>query len=226
MKTATFCEVVVLFLCLLYNGDMISIILPCSKDYKDRYQKEFLDSLKDNMCEYEIVEVEFNPKTDGFSHKLNEGIARAKGEWLLPHGIDDCLAPGSLDNLTQAIDNETDVIYGDQQNFGEEDRLLKTPESISFESLLCGNQIPFSSLIRKSKIQEVGGYWQSDKSNFCPEDWELWTRLAKNKARFKHIDSVILMYRIHQNQTWNTMKNDISKFKQIINERLNRDTTL
>lgn len=66
----------------------------------------------------------------------------------------------------------------------------------TFESLQKSNYIPNGQLIRRSVIDQVGGYNENAKL----EDWDINLKLAKI-GKFKFIDEILFSYRWHENNT-------------------------
>lgn len=66
----------------------------------------------------------------------------------------------------------------------------------TFENLQKANYIPNGQLIRRSAIDQVGGY----DINAKLEDWSMNLELSKI-GRFKFVDEVLFSYRWHENNT-------------------------
>jgi len=70
------------------------------------------------------------------------------------------------------------------------------PSFGSYESLLTSNYVPNGYLIRKSVLDQFGGY--SEKAPL--EDWYLMLQIAKH-AKLKYVDEVLFSYRWHAANT-------------------------
>jgi glycosyltransferase involved in cell wall biosynthesis len=195
---------------------MISIIIPCSEEYRIKFLPECLESVNPQLGNNELIIAPFEPKKDGFSNILNKAVRGCKGEFVLVLGADDKLGEGCIKKLEESL-GEEDVYYGNIEEFGDVNRVHIPPAKVSFRLFLKANQIAITSLFRKSKYMEVGGYWEN---NQCPEDWELWARMAKHKAKFKYVNITILKYRVHGAQAWATMQFKVKEYKKVINDRL------
>lgn len=116
----------------------------------------------------------------------NRLAAQAKGEWLAFLDDDDLLEPDHL-LLLEAYTAEADVVYSyctvEGRNF---------PLNFEFDadSLRQGNYIPVTTLVRKVKFDEVGGFGDEKL-----EDWGLWLRLLDAGARFVCVPIVTWTYR-------------------------------
>lgn len=199
---------------------MISIIIPCSEDYKKRFLPECLDSIiSQPFNETEVIVQEYFPEEKNMAQRLNEAIDKVKSEWILMLGADDKLDPKCLQRLVElSKKGEADVYYGDIIEFGALNNHFKPKETFTYEDILENNQIAITSMFRKSKWLEVGKY--TDVRGEYPEDWELWARMKKFGAKFQYVGFPILYYRVHKEQAWTTMKNNIKEYRERIKERL------
>jgi glycosyltransferase involved in cell wall biosynthesis len=70
---------------------------------------------------------------------------------------------------------------------------LTTPEAIAREIYIESPLVHPSVVIRKSWLEQVGGY----QEHGWPEDYDLWLRLHLSGARFEKINEVLLYWREH-----------------------------
>lgn len=169
------------------------------------------------------------PKTNAPDTR-NWGIAHARGRWLLWLDSDDLLMPGWLARL-QAVLAESpaaDVYYG---NLTVVDTQGNPLQSLRYEDfadrpdlllarLLRANPLPLpGSLVRRSLLQEVGGF---DVSFPRAHDYELWTRLAP-RARFRHVNFLAARWRWHHgNMSSGSVARDLSYEAEIVKRLLKR----
>lgn len=131
----------------------------------------------------------------------NTGVGHARGEYLLFLDSDDWLEPRALAHLIWASDqNGWRVTYG---NFR-----YATPDGAATEwsgghdsrlplfEALCGSNVlsvPASVMIRKSVLDEVGGF---DTSLAHCGDWDLWGRAARQGQAIGHVPHCVAGYRM------------------------------
>jgi hypothetical protein len=193
----------------------MSIIIAASRDYRGKFLTECLRSVVLDGADTEIMILPFVP-SESYGELINNAVSRSAAEFIMVLGADDKIVIGGLPALERAVD-DSDVYYGDIVEFGDRDTLNKYSQTITIKGLLQDNMVPVTSLVRKSKWMEVGGYSKFDAP--FPEDWDLWVKLIVAGAKFKHIGHPILNYRIHQNQAWNKMQSHQAEYKAEINKR-------
>lgn len=137
----------------------------------------------------------------GLAATLNAGIRSARAPYIARQDQDDWMYPHRLRQQVAYFDCHPDVgIVGTWAEIwvGDEksDRVMQHPTddaSIKF-SLLFDNPFVHSSvMIRRSVFDEIGGYCE-DKSRQPPEDYELWSRVAR-KFKMANLPEVLLAYR-------------------------------
>ena len=137
----------------------------------------------------------------GLPATLNRAISMASGEYLARQDQDDISFPLRLQKQAAFLDAHPEVgMVGAHAVIWEvnkkTERLHEHPTddaTIKF-SLLFNNPFVHSSvMIRRSVIQEIGGY-SEDKSRQPPEDYELWSRVAR-KFKLGNIPEVLMAYR-------------------------------
>jgi hypothetical protein len=124
----------------------------------------------------------------------NNGIARARGEYILPLDADDLLEPDYLERLVAVLDaDETvSIAYGDQQNFGA-DETLHVHQAYNLQLLAYCNPITIASLFRRSAWAEVGGYATNVRGY---EDWDFWIGCAEHGHFGKWVPGAVFRYRV------------------------------
>lgn len=124
----------------------------------------------------------------------NNGIAEAKGEYILPLDADDKLAPQAIESCIRAVrdyPNQPVVVFGWLQYFGVEENLWKT-HPFSPDRLLRRTLLPYCSMFHRSVWEFQNGY-----STNVPgyEDWDFWVGAAKMGAKFINVPLVTAFYR-------------------------------
>lgn len=116
-------------------------------------------------------------------HKQNEGLAKGRDyaikysttKYILPLDADDLIDPTYIETLyfTLETNKETSFAFTNSVGFGKY-IYLSNPDFDS-ERMKTDNHITATSLIRKEKIIELGGYGLAKR--YVNEDWHLWLRM-------------------------------------------------
>lgn len=175
---------------------MISVIIPYVKDRG--YLREAMDSVKAQTYKnWEIIKVK---KDQNQSKNVNEGLRRAKGDFIKILHDDDRLPENSLTDLRNAITGY-DWVCGDMMYFGDElhcfrPGLIERGQQPNFNVLLNSNHINGgSTLYRRKALEEIGGY---DEDLDTGEEYDLHLRLLKYGCSVKYIPVVTHHYRLHR----------------------------
>lgn len=132
---------------------------------------------------------------EGVIAAKNQGLMMAKGEWIIFLDADDVLESNYIEEtLRFARFNNYDVVYTDMKYFGTKNETCNA-RKFDYELLLTGNYIHNSSLYKKEKLHQAGGYKLEMNGGF--EDWELNISLYEVGAKFGYIEDPVLNYRQH-----------------------------
>ncbi len=123
----------------------------------------------------------------------NNGIALARGEYVLCLDADDHLHPRFLEECVAALDDDPSIsiAYGDQQNFGADDVFHVHPE-YDFARLARCNLIGTASVFRRAAWEDVGGYRTNVRGY---EDWDFWVSCGERGHHGKRVQSALWYYR-------------------------------
>jgi glycosyltransferase involved in cell wall biosynthesis len=137
----------------------------------------------------------------GLAATLNRGIALAAGRYIARMDQDDVALPGRLakqaafldDNPAVAMVGTWSQIYVNDSPTQRYHRHPCSNEALQLELLFDNPFVHSSMMIRADVLQEVGGYCE-DKSRQPPEDYELWSRIAR-RHRVANLPEVLTVYR-------------------------------
>jgi glycosyltransferase involved in cell wall biosynthesis len=142
----------------------------------------------------------YSHANQGLAKTLNRGIKLSKGRYIARQDQDDVSSP---DRFLQQVDflerHKSTVMVGSSAeiwvNGQKSRRVLEHPSSDA--EIRCGlifrNYFVHSSvLIRRDVLNELGGY-STDPQREPPEDYELWSRVAK-KYKLANLKQPLLAY--------------------------------
>jgi len=137
----------------------------------------------------------------GLAGTLNVGIELALGKYIARQDQDDLSLPERLEKQLAYMEQHSDcALLGTWAQIMEGERLVEryhkhpiNPAELSYRLLLNNPFVHSSVMIRKSVLEKAGGY-STDPARQPPEDYELWSRLAR-QARVANLPEVHLHYR-------------------------------
>lgn len=165
----------------------LTVLIPYQKGSRKDWLDEAVASIPAGLP-YIVLE------NDGeLADALNQGIKAATTEYVMRLDADDLLDPESVQLLMDAV-WDVDVAYPDLFLVNEDLQYCGTHEPGDFcpNRLTVWNYIPGAGcVVRKEAVLAVGGYRHMESL----EDWDLWVRMARNGARFKHHPEARYYYR-------------------------------
>ena len=143
----------------------------------------------------------FHQSDAGFAAALNRGLALARGRYIARQDHDDLADASRMEKQVAFLDAHPDhalvgtraeIWVGDTPSGRFHDH--PTEDDILRFDLLLNNPFVHSSvMMRKSALDHVGGY-ASDPARQPPEDYELWSRLARH-YRVANLGERLTVYR-------------------------------
>ncbi len=193
----------------------ISLIIPCFNDgatvieavHSARLQRRVgeLIVVDDGSTEEATHEAMLALEADGVSvlRRRNGGLAAARmsgveassSEYVFALDADDRLFSGAVDALADMLDRDRTqmLAWGDYQLFGDRSYRQETARELDPWQITYQNDLPSSTLIRRSALLAAGGWRKSGGY----EDWDLWMSLAELSAPGRRIELPVYEYRQH-----------------------------
>lgn len=202
---------------------MISIIIPVYNG--EQWLGEAIESCISQNCEVVVVNDGSTDNTleicskypvytitqvnKGLASARNTGIMNSAFRYILPLDADDKLMPNAVEKIEEIIlKTRADIIGLSFKEFGlgNRDVILGTP---ALEDFKTGNRLGYCAAIKKSALQEVGGY--SPKMLEGYEDLHLWVDLLSRGKKIVTIPEVLWMYRLKQESMYTKITPEIHK---------------
>lgn len=147
----------------------------------------------------------------GLASARNTILMNATGDFILYLDADDILLENAILEIQKTIleHPEADIIAPSLKTFGtsnEEIILMKDPKLEDFRN---GNKIGYCAAIRKSALEEVGGY--SPKMVEGYEDLHLTMNLLSRGKKIVTIPEVLWLYRTKEKSMWKDITPEIHK---------------
>ena len=189
----------------------VTIGIPCYNQAE--YLPEAVESALNQTVECEVIVVNdgstdntqevaerypvkvINQVNKGLSSARNTVLMNMTGDYLLPLDADDIFLKTCAEKLLKkAEETSADVVAPSMQNFGDSNETITIMEDPQLADFRTGNRIPYASLVRRSVLQEVGGY--SPRMIHGYEDYHLWFNLLSPGKRIITIPDHLLLYRV------------------------------
>lgn len=148
----------------------------------DRDQGENRNLINEIVRENEVISIECNYKSEGFSAMLNKGLRASNAEFVARQDDDDISLPGRFTSQVELLENNKDlvlaagfatIVNGQGEVIGNITHPTSS-SSIALE-LIRSNVVPHSAVMfRRDAVMGLGGY--NEEIHGC-EDYELWLRL-------------------------------------------------
>lgn len=137
----------------------------------------------------------------GLAATLNRGIALAQARYIARQDQDDLVLPGRFARQLGFLEANPEVamvgtwsqIYSGDTPTSRYHRHPSSNEALQLELLFDNPFVHSSMMIRADVLREVGGYCE-DRSRQPPEDFELWSRIAR-QYRVANLPEVLTIYR-------------------------------
>jgi glycosyltransferase involved in cell wall biosynthesis len=199
----------------------VSIVLPIHDGAP--YVRQAIDSLlAQSFSDFELVAIDDGSRDEsadivrtysdqriillqqenkGLPATLNRGIAVARGRYIARQDQDDVSLPERIAKQVEFLDSHPDIamvgtwaeIFDESGRGGRFHRHPRDPATLKFELLFDNPFVHSSVMLRASALEEVGDY-ATDRTRQPPEDYELWSRIAR-RYPVANIPEVLECYR-------------------------------
>jgi glycosyltransferase involved in cell wall biosynthesis len=174
---------------------LVSIIIPYSIDRG--YLDIAIESVKKQT--YSNIELLIQNDNVNVSTNINNGIKRAKGEYIKYLCEDDYLTPNSITDSVKAMQG-FDFIHGVANNIHGAFTQVQKPRinHPSINDMLFNNVIHGGTLMYRKDVFDKVGYF--DESLTCAEEYELNLRCLDFGLKLGYTDNILYNYRRHDAQ--------------------------
>lgn len=127
-----------------------------------------------------------NDVSKGACRARNQGIEASSGTFIAGLDDDDEWHPHRIDLLLDAYSSDYTCITSDVRlAYPKRTVQWKKEKVITFNDLLYSNQVGNQVLVKKERVQEVGGF---DEDLEAAQDYDLWLRLAEVYGPVKNVN--------------------------------------
>ena len=193
----------------------VAVLIPCFNDPLVAEAVASIDErepievvvVDDASTDPRTIEVLERLRADGVHvvrHRHNQGLAAARATgmrattapYVFPLDSDDHAVPGALALLADALDSApwAATCLGDYEEFGDHSSIVAIPDQIDPFRLVYTQEYG-PSLLRRSVLEEVGGWAQPGYTGPAYEDWHLFMSLAERGERAVHLGRGVIIYR-------------------------------
>jgi len=157
--------------------------------------RSYLDSIGDPRVRV------FHQADAGLAAALNRGISLARGRYIARQDHDDLADPCRIAKQVEFLDAHRDhglvgtraeIWIGDRPSGRFHDHPTED-EILRFDLLFDNPFVHSSVMMRKTALERVGGY-TTDPARQPPEDYELWSRIARH-YRVANLPERLTVYR-------------------------------
>ena len=201
-----------------------------------------LEIIKKHKTQDERIVI-ISRENKGLISSLNEGIERAKGEYIARMDSDDISLPERFQKQLNLMEQENLDICGSHylsiNSLGEPISLNLTPRGHELCTLSLVSKVPFAhpSVMIKKSFLEKNDLKYGQSINQKAEDLDFWIRIHEKAGKFSNVNEIIFKYRIIENSLSKLndlkirketkgiikkfLKNNKSDIKSILNKNFN-----
>lgn len=151
----------------------------------------------------------------GLASARNTAIMNMRGQYFLPLDADDVFMEGCVQELVRVAKvTNADVIAPSFKTFGTSNETVTLMASPSLDDFRIANRIGYFSMIKRSALQEVGGY--SPKMVEGYEDMHLTINLLTRGKTIVTVPQPLILYRTkEQSMIHEAQKHHVKLMSQI-----------
>ena len=189
------------------NKSLISVLLPVYNG--EEFVKQAIESILNQTYEnFELIIIDdgstdvsasiiqkmvdkrisfYKQNNQGLAKTLNRAISLSKGKYLARHDQDDLSHPQRFEKQVSFLESHphhgmvgtwAQILWQEENN--HKNVITHPAESLILKfGLLLGNPFVHSSMMIRRDVFENVGLYSTDKSRQPPEDYELWSRIAR-----------------------------------------------
>ena len=170
--------------------------------------EETLKALDDYEKKDVRVRVKHRKENGHISRTTNDALKMAKGEFVALVDNDDEITPNAFYEFVKALNNnkKLDFIYSDEDKLNENGRRCypNFKPDFSPDTLLSSNYICHLTMIRKSLVEEVGGFEVGLEG---AQDHDLFLKCTEKTNNIYHIPKILYHWRIIPGSTADKIDN-------------------
>ena len=159
----------------------------------------------------------------GLEQAFNNGLKMSKGDYVVRVDADDFLDPNYLQNISNYLTREVDILYGNYTRVDEAKKLKKCVKLPNFdvdEIVARGDFLATGTVVRRQLFDEFSMYQETTK-NCGLENFELILNCIKREKVFKKIEANLFNYRVHVNNMSSMRREAICQYGVSLFEKLN-----
>ncbi|MBR3199018.1 MAG: glycosyltransferase [Bacilli bacterium] len=173
-----------------YDNFEICIVDDCSS------LKETIDTLNDYKDKDSRIKLKFRNENGHISKASNDAIKMATGDFIVLVDNDDVIEKDALYYLAKELnrDKNLDLIYSDEDKIDFKGRYMEPhfKPDYSPDTFMCVNYICHLCCIRKSLVDELGGFRSEYDGS---QDYDLFLRVTEKTNKISHIEKVLYHWR-------------------------------
>jgi glycosyltransferase involved in cell wall biosynthesis len=155
---------------------------------------DYLRSLEKEKCPN--IKIKFLENNSNISKASNEALKLADGEFIVLMDNDDELTPHALYEAVKVLNHypETDFIYSDEDKLDSNGNYIEHHFKPDFspDMLLSHNYISHLTVIRKSRVEQAGGWTEGVEG---AQDYDLYLKVLELTGEIVHIPKILYHWR-------------------------------
>lgn len=176
----------------------VSVIIPYREDRG--WLDDAIRSVENQT--YKNIELILSQGDCGVSENINNGIKKAKGDFIKYLCDDDILPPNSIEDSLQGFKKGIDFIHGKAKSFDGmiNNGLVYEPpkKNLRLNTLISHNHIHGGSLMYRREVFEKIGLF--NETLWTGEEYEFNLRALHSGLKIGYVDKIVYFYRLHQRQ--------------------------